>query len=144
MPVPCRRFVYNRSATTLAGTSDRLFGQCFREVSLDPLSCFRIMGLPRWSNQESMGWTGASVGQTMLNERKFQCADELYKCRWKDYTSLERCASFFRESQKVCVGDGMQTVWESLHTRFKAEVTGSEGRHALANQHRQASHRMSM
>eukprot|EP00959_Pyramimonas_sp_CCMP1952_P218370 4567140-Pyramimonas_sp.AAC.1 len=76
-----------------------------------------------------MGWTGSPIGQTALHVGKHSLADGMHPCRWKDSTALERCASFFRESQKITANVGEfkgMSARGALRTKFEKEVAASK------------------
>ena len=47
------------------------------------------------------GWTGSSIGQRDLNNKKHDFANNMFPGRWAFYTSYERCNYFYKEAQKV-------------------------------------------
>ena len=71
-----------------------------------------------------MKWTFTSIGAKAMNANKFDLADAMFKGRWADYTALERCGTFFRETLGWDL-DGNKTVFTLLRECFQAEVAAT-------------------
>ena len=80
-------------------------------------------------NRQEMHWPAASVGQKALADKKLELALSMYPGRWTTYTSYERCNIFFKVANKLTLETGPdtdKTVWQVVHSRFKASVAASQ------------------
>ena len=93
--------------------------------------------------EEKMGWTMQSLGgQPQLDEKRFLYAEGLFKGRWPDFRSFERCSNFYSQASARMVPppvDGStqahvaRTVWDIMYDQLmeSADFGSQTLRHSI-------------